>query len=81
MRVRPRRADSRAVLRPGVRVLDAGCGTGALARKMIEIEPRVSHGLVSEVALRTCCPIGLSVLPGAVQTRDAGPRTRLHDTP
>ncbi len=24
-----------------------------------------SHGLVSEVALRKCCPIGLSVLPGA----------------
>lgn len=32
-------ADLRAALRPGARVLDAGCGTGALARRVRELEP------------------------------------------
>lgn len=31
--------DLRAVLPPGARVLDAGCGTGALARQVLRIEP------------------------------------------
>lgn len=31
--------DLRAVLQPGSRVLDAGCGTGALARHVLRMEP------------------------------------------
>lgn len=31
--------DLRAVLQPGAKVLDAGCGTGALAREVLRIEP------------------------------------------
>lgn len=33
--------DLRAVLTPGAEVLDAGCGTGALARQVKELEPTV----------------------------------------
>jgi len=33
--------DLRAALRPGAKVLDAGCGTGALARKMLALEPAI----------------------------------------
>ena len=39
-------ADLRAVLRPGARVLDAGCGTGVLARRMRELQPDVELTLV-----------------------------------
>jgi len=38
--------DLRAVLRPGARVLDAGCGTGVLARRMLELEPGIELSLV-----------------------------------
>lgn len=34
-------ADVRPLLRPGLRVLDAGCGTGALSRWMLQQEPRL----------------------------------------
>lgn len=38
--------DLRAVLRPGARVLDAGCGTGALARQVLELEPEAELALL-----------------------------------
>lgn len=34
-------ADLRAALRPGDRVLDAGCGTGAISRQIVDIAPEV----------------------------------------
>ena len=39
-------AGLRAALRPGTRVLDAGCGSGVLARKMREIEPAIELTLL-----------------------------------
>lgn len=49
--------DLRAVLRPGARVLDAGCGTGALARQALRIQPTgqltlldQSSGMLAEAA-------------------------------
>ena len=38
--------DLRAVLWPGARVLDAGCGTGFLARKMRELQPEIELTLI-----------------------------------
>ena len=38
--------DLRAVLWPGARVLDAGCGTGVLARKMRELQPEIELTLI-----------------------------------
>ncbi len=34
------------VLRPGMRPLDAGCGTGAISREMLRIEPALKLTLV-----------------------------------
>lgn len=49
--------DLRAVFRPGARVLDAGCGTGALAREVLRIQPAAqltlldqSSGMLAEAA-------------------------------
>ena len=39
-------ADLRAVLRPGAKVLDAGCATGVLARRMRELQPDIELTLV-----------------------------------
>ncbi|MEO8687756.1 MAG: methyltransferase domain-containing protein [Solirubrobacteraceae bacterium] len=39
-------ADLRAVLRPGAKVLDAGCGTGVLARRMRELQPEIELTMV-----------------------------------
>ena len=39
-------ADLRGVLRPGAKVLDAGCGTGVLARRMRELQPDIELTLV-----------------------------------
>ncbi len=49
--------DLRAVLRPGARVLDAGCGTGEVARQVLRLEPTaqvtlldLSAGMLSRAA-------------------------------
>lgn len=39
-------ADVRAMLRPGLKVLDAGCGTGALARQIVDLEPSIDLTLI-----------------------------------
>lgn len=39
-------ADLAASLSPGARVLDAGCGTGALARRVLELAPDVELTLI-----------------------------------
>lgn len=39
-------ADLRDVLRPGAKVLDAGCGTGVLARTMLELEPDIELTMI-----------------------------------
>ncbi len=46
--------DLRNVLRPGARVLDAGCGTGALAREVLRIEP------TAELTLLDLSPVMLA---------------------
>jgi len=38
--------DLGAVLRPGAKVLDAGCGTGVLARRMRELQPDIELTMV-----------------------------------
>ena len=38
--------DLRAVMRPGAKVLDAGCGTGVLARRMREIQLEIELTLI-----------------------------------
>ena len=53
--------DLRAVLRPGAKVLDAGCGTGALARSMRELQPDIELTLVDLSAEMLA---GASDLPG-----------------
>jgi len=39
-------ADLQEVLRPGAKVLDAGCGTGVLARSMRELQPAIDLTLL-----------------------------------
>lgn len=39
-------SDLRAVLHPGAEVLDAGCGTGVLSRKMRELQPDIELTMV-----------------------------------
>lgn len=43
---RPMLAELRDILAPGIRVLDAGCGTGTLSRCMKAIEPDISLTLL-----------------------------------
>lgn len=42
----PMLAEIRAILRPGLRVLDAGCGTGTFARRIRALEPGVTLTLL-----------------------------------
>ncbi len=42
--------DLRTALHPGARVLDAGCGTGALARRIVELEPTAELTLIDASA-------------------------------
>ena len=39
-------ADLREVLRPGAKVLDAGCGTGVLARSILDLQPEVELTMI-----------------------------------
>jgi ubiquinone/menaquinone biosynthesis C-methylase UbiE len=54
-----------AELRPGIRVLDAGCGTGALGRWIMAHEPRASLTL-------------LDAAPGMLKRTQAIPAQRVH---
>lgn len=58
-----------AELRPGLRVLDVGCGTGALAQWLVEIEPRIALTLVDAAPAM----LERAAVPGACRVRgDAG---------
>lgn len=56
-------ADLRAMLRPGAKILDAGCGTGVLARRMRELPAPASvtasrpswHSRSAAPLERPCC--------------------------
>jgi len=60
--------DLAAVLRPGARVLDAGCGTGALAREILRLEPAVDLTLLdaSTAMLAQSGDIGMRRVVGDV---------------
>ncbi len=62
--------DLRAVLRPGARVLDAGCGTGALSREVLRIEPTTQLTMLdqsSEMLARAANVAGEHVLGSVLE--------------
>jgi ubiquinone/menaquinone biosynthesis C-methylase UbiE len=61
--------DLAAVLKPGQRVLDAGCGTGALSRQIRQLEPRVQLTMLdlSPGMLARTCDVPGDRLIGDVQ--------------
>ena len=57
------------LLRPGLRVLDAGCGPGTIARRLLAQEPRIDLTLIDNdpKMLSQCHDIGGLHLPGTLE--------------
>jgi methionine biosynthesis protein MetW len=57
-----------AIIPAGVRVLDLGCGDGALLAKLVQAKQVVARGVeLSEVNVRACITRGLSVRQGNIE--------------
>jgi ubiquinone/menaquinone biosynthesis C-methylase UbiE len=63
-------AATRAVLRPGMKLLDAGCGTGAFARRLVsKTHPRIDMTLLdpSEAMLARCADLPVRRVAGRLE--------------